>query len=59
MRIKNNSGVSKQLHKLTWSENARRAGMGIKAAMKNAVTLLMEVRATLAPVRFRHSPVLS
>lgn len=33
--------------------------MGMSAAMKNAVTLLMEVRATLAPVLFRHSPVRS
>lgn len=33
--------------------------MGMRAAMKNAVTLLMEVRATLAPVLFRHSPVRS
>lgn len=31
----------------------------MSAAMKNAVTLLMEVRATLAPVLFRHSPVRS
>lgn len=43
----------------TCRENARRAGIGINAAMKKAVTLLMEVRATLAPVRLRHSPVLS
>lgn len=47
------------LGKLTCREKARRAGMGISAAMKKAVTLLMEVRATLAPVRLRHSPVLS
>lgn len=33
--------------------------MGMRAAMKKAVTLLMEVSATLAPVRFRHSPVRS
>lgn len=46
-------------YKLTWSENARKAGIGIKAAIKKAVTLLMDVRATLAPVRFKHSPVLS
>lgn len=45
--------------KLTCREKARRAGMGMSAAMKKAVTLLMEVRATLAPVRLRHSPVLS
>lgn len=45
--------------KRTWREKARRAGIGMSAAMKKAVTLLMEVRATLAPVRFRHSPVLS
>lgn len=45
--------------KLTWREKARRAGMGISAAIKKAVTLLMDVRATLAPVRLRHSPVLS
>lgn len=46
-------------YKLTWSENALKAGIGIKAAIKKAVTLLIDVRATLAPVRFRHSPVLS
>ena len=45
--------------KLTCRENARRAGIGINAAIKKAVTLLMDVRATLAPVRLRHSPVLS
>lgn len=44
---------------LTCREKARSAGMGISAAMKKAVTLLMEVSATLAPVRLRHSPVLS
>lgn len=44
---------------LTWREKARRAGIGINAAIKKAVTLLMDVRATLAPVRLRHSPVLS
>lgn len=43
----------------TWKEKARSAGIGIRAAMKNAVTLLMEVKATLAPVLFRHSPVRS
>lgn len=46
-------------YKRTWSENALKAGIGIKAAIKKAVTLLIDVRATLAPVRFRHSPVLS
>lgn len=46
-------------YKLTWSENALKAGIGIKAAIKKAVTLLIDVRATLAPVCFRHSPVLS
>lgn len=45
--------------KLTCREKALRAGIGINAAMKKAVTLLMDVRATLAPVRLRHSPVLS
>lgn len=43
----------------TCREKALSAGMGMRAAMKNAVTLLMEVRATLAPVLFRHSPVRS
>lgn len=51
--------ASKIPYKLTWSENARKAGIGIKAAIKKAVTLLIDVRATLAPVRFKHSPVLS
>lgn len=51
--------ANKVAHELTWSENARKAGIGIKAAIKNAVTLLIDVRATLAPVRFKHSPVLS
>lgn len=46
-------------YELTWSENARKAGIGIRAAIKKAVTLLIDVRATLAPVRFKHSPVLS
>lgn len=45
--------------KQTCKEKARSAGIGIRAAMKNAVTLLMEVKATLAPVLFRHSPVRS
>lgn len=43
----------------TWREKARRAGMGTRAAMKKAIMLLTEVRATLVPVRFRHSPVRS
>ena len=43
----------------TCREKALSAGMGMRAAMKNAVTLLIEVRATLAPVLFRHSPVRS
>lgn len=51
--------ANKIAYKLTWSENARKAGIGIKAAIKKAVTLLIDVRATLAPVRFKHSPVLS
>lgn len=33
--------------------------MGTRAAMKKAIMLLTEVRATLVPVRFRHSPVRS
>lgn len=33
--------------------------MGTRAAMKNAIMLLMEVRATLVPVRRRQSPVRS
>lgn len=33
--------------------------MGTRAAMKKAIMLLTEVRVTLVPVRFRHSPVLS
>lgn len=33
--------------------------MGTRAAMKNAVMLLMEVRATLVPVRRRQFPVRS
>lgn len=45
--------------KRTCREKALSAGMGMRAAMKKAVTLLMEVRATLAPVLFRHSPVRS
>lgn len=40
-------------------EKARRAGMGTRAAMKKAIMLLTEVRATLVPVRLRHSPVRS
>lgn len=43
----------------TWREKARRAGMGTRAAMKKAIMLLTEVRATLVPVRFRHSPIRS
>lgn len=46
-------------HGPTWREKARRAGMGTRAAMKKAIMLLTEVRATLVPVRFRHSPVRS
>lgn len=53
------TGANKIGYKLTWSENALKAGIGIKAAIKKAVTLLIDVRATLAPVRFKHSPVLS
>lgn len=45
--------------KHTCNEKARRAGMGTRAAMKNAIMLLMEVRATLVPVRRRQSPVRS
>ena len=40
-------------------ENALRAGMGTRAAMKKAIMLLMEVRATLVPVLRRQSPVRS
>lgn len=43
----------------TCRENARSAGMGMRAAIKKAVMLLMEVKATLAPVLFKHSPVRS
>lgn len=43
----------------TCRENARNAGIGMRAAMKKAVMLLMEVKATLAPVLFKHSPVRS
>lgn len=49
----------KNIYTQTCKEKARSAGIGIRAAMKNAVTLLMEVKATLAPVLFRHSPVRS
>lgn len=45
--------------KHTCNEKARSAGMGTRAAMKNAIMLLMEVRATLVPVRRRQSPVRS
>lgn len=44
---------------LTCKEKARKAGMGMRAAIKNAIMLLMEVRATLVPVRRKQSPVLS
>lgn len=44
---------------LTCKEKARRAGMGTRAAMKKATMLLMDVSATLVPVRCRHSPVRS
>lgn len=43
----------------TCKEKARRAGMGMRAAIKNAIMLLIEVRATLVPVRRKQSPVLS
>lgn len=33
--------------------------MGTRAAMKKAIMLLMEVKATLVPVRRKQSPVLS
>lgn len=33
--------------------------MGTRAAMKKATMLLMDVSATLVPVRCRHSPVRS
>lgn len=50
---------TQSLNTLTCREKARSAGIGMRAAMKKAVTLLMEVRATLAPVLFKHSPVRS
>lgn len=43
----------------TCRENARRAGMGTRAAMKKAIMLLTDVRATLVPVRRKQSPVRS
>ncbi len=45
--------------KHTCKEKALRAGMGTRAAMKNAIMLLMEVSATLVPVRRKQSPVRS
>lgn len=45
--------------KHTCREKARKAGMGTRAAMKNAIMLLMDVRATLVPVRRKQSPVRS
>lgn len=45
--------------KRTCNEKARKAGMGTRAAMKKAIMLLMEVKATLVPVRRKQSPVLS
>lgn len=43
----------------TCRENARSAGMGTRAAMKKAIMLLTDVRATLVPVRRKQSPVRS
>lgn len=43
----------------TCKEKARKAGMGTRAAMKNAIMLLTDVSATLVPVRRKQSPVLS
>ncbi len=45
--------------RLTWSANVRSAGIGMMAATKKANMLLAEVRSTLTPVRFRHSPTCS
>lgn len=59
IRLQPHVRANKIGYKLTWRENALKAGIGIKAAIKKAVTLLIDVRATLAPVRFKHSPVLS
>lgn len=47
------------LHKPTCKEKTRKAGMGTMAAMKNAVMLLMDVRAMLVPVRRRQLPIRS
>lgn len=44
---------------LTWREKARSAGMGTRIAMKKATMLLMDVSATLVPVRLKHSPIRS
>lgn len=41
------------MFELTWNENDRKAGMGIRAAMKNANMLLKDVRKTLTPVLAR------
>lgn len=43
----------------TCREKARKAGMGTRAAMKKAIMLLTDVRATLVPVRRKQSPVRS
>ncbi len=45
--------------KHTCKEKARKAGMGTRAAIKKAIMLLMEVKATLVPVRRKQSPVRS
>lgn len=44
---------------LTCREKARSAGMGTRTAMKKATMLLMDVSATLVPVRLKHSPIRS
>lgn len=47
------------VEELTCREKARNAGIGTRAAMKKAIMLLTDVRATLVPLRRRHSPVRS
>ena len=44
---------------LTCKAKALRAGIGIIAATKKANMLLTDVRSTLTPVLFKHSPVCS
>ena len=47
------------MRKPTCKEKTRKAGMGTMAAMKNAVMLLMDVRAMLVPERRRQVPMRS